>query len=632
MKIIATQLDLARQKENLQFIKSFYDFAKRNGYNTMLLMLEATTVRTEKTSFFKESESYSMVEMKEIVAYGDKIGINTIPMFQNVGHLERLFEYPQFAHFSEYEDDAKDGRGFHGGRGCTACISNPEFYEFIDEYILEVITCFTSDLIAILMDEVFEFAVCPRCKERLANGETREDMYHKHIMHSYDLLKSVNKRLMMCEDFFEYMDIAERLPRDIVLCVWDYMHIGDEVGGHWTNRKKRDLFRYYEELGFEYMYTVYANRASSVYNLETFDRYADRYHPLGACMANFCRADTFYQGSYPYIAYAGRKWSGIATKEDRADIYAEYLGSKECAELVLSMSVPNTYSQYNDVAMVCENDYFAKVMYADQLEYALKQLKGYLAETQTEEQREILFDIYGNMKEAALFFRLQRLGVDIFNNYESKKHPAEFFLNQLDDLRSEYDELEEEAIRMWKKYRQGIVSNNGALDKRFRNRRAMIDKVKADVIKNTDASVLYADLMLHDGFCTVKMDVKVKYYGEEEKRLYVGGAKSSLVIFEVGGCYTVRFAMENKPIEYVSFSVLGEGALYPLHFRYTRDGKKFVASEIEKICGNVQNEQLILMDDTQFATLGYNDGKEHFEDISLGKKPSEIHIKFRPLI
>ena len=101
MKIIATQLDLARQKENLQFIKSFYDFAKRNGYNTMLLMLEATTVRTEKTSFFKESESYSMVEMKEIVAYGDKIGINTIPMFQNVGHLERLFEYPQFAHFSE---------------------------------------------------------------------------------------------------------------------------------------------------------------------------------------------------------------------------------------------------------------------------------------------------------------------------------------------------------------------------------------------------------------------------------------------------------------------------------------------------------------------------------------------------
>ena len=58
-----------------------------------------------------------------------------------------------------------------------------------------------------------------------------------------------------------------------------------------------------------------------------------------------------------------------------------------------------------------------------------------------------------------MFFRLQRLGIDIFDNYETKKYPAEYFLKKLDALRAEYDELEEEGKRMWKKYRQGIVAD-----------------------------------------------------------------------------------------------------------------------------------------------------------------------------
>lgn len=633
MKIISTQLDLARQKETLEFIKNFYNFARENGFNTILFNLEATTVRTSQTLFYKEEDSYSEEEIREIVAYGNQIGVDTIPCFQNIGHLEKLFEYPQFAKFSEIENDERDGRGFHGGRGCSACLSNPDFYAFIDEYILEASSYFTSEYVSIWMDEVFVFSVCPRCMERIKNGETREDIFYKHILHSYDLVKSVDKRLIMCEDFFEYLDVAERLPRDIVFLVWDYMHIDDEVGGHWTNRKKRDAFRYYEELGFEYIYAIYANRASSVYNLETFDRYAAKYNPLGAAILLFCRADTFYQGSYPYVAYAGRKWSGKATREDKVDIYTEFLGSRECAELVLSLSVPNTFSLFNDVATVCENDSFAKVLFADELEYALKKLKGYLLETKTEEQREILFDVYGNIKEAVLFFRLQRLGIDIFDNYETKKYPAEYFLKKLDALRAEYDELEEEGKRMWKKYRQGIVSCDNQFAKRFINRRAMIDKVKADVVKNTNVGALYIDLMLHDCFCTVRMDVKVKYQDEaEEIRIYRGQAKSSQVIFEAGGCYTIRFVIENKPVEYVSFSVFGEGSLYPLHFRYTQNGKKYVVNKVEKVQGYVENEQRLLLNDTQFATMGINDGKQHFEDITLGKQMNEVRLKFQPLV
>ena len=81
-------------------------------------------------------------------------------------------------------------------------------------------------------------------------------------------------------------------------------------------------------------------------------------------------------------------------------------------------------------------------------------------------------------------------------------------------------------------------------------------------------------IMLHDGYCTVKMEIKVKYKDEEnESFIYRGGAKSSQVGFDAGGCYGLRFAIKNKEIEPISFAVYGEGTLYPLNFRYRVNDK-----------------------------------------------------------
>jgi hypothetical protein len=41
MELICLQIDLARQKERVDFVKSYMDFAVQNGYNSVLLYLEA---------------------------------------------------------------------------------------------------------------------------------------------------------------------------------------------------------------------------------------------------------------------------------------------------------------------------------------------------------------------------------------------------------------------------------------------------------------------------------------------------------------------------------------------------------------------------------------------------------------
>lgn len=632
MKIVGLQLDLARQKETVEYVKWYIDFAKENGYNTVFLYLEGS-VRTECAYFFDEKDSYSVEEIKEFVAYSEKVGIELVPIFENLSNLAKFFIYPQLENMSECVDEEKEGRGFTGGRGQCGCVSNPDFCDFVDRYVFEAGSLFTGRYIHVGMDEPFDFAVCPRCQQRIKNGETKADLFYKHVMRTYELVKAMGKRMMMWDDFFEYMDVAERLPRDIIFCNWNYMHIVDEPGGHWVNRKKKDWFAYYDKLGFEYLYCTYANRASSVYNVETFDRYAQKYSPMGALMTTWCRADSFYHGAYPYIAYAGRKWSGRVTREDAVAVYAEFLGSEECAKLVLSLNVPNTFSPFNDVATVCENDSFAKNMYADSLAYAVDRLAE-LAEKATDEaQKEIILDIRGNVKEASIEFSLQSLGIDIFDNYESKKYPAEYFIEKLDRLEHVYDELEENGAKMWRKYRPNIVSYCDKFAEKYRKRRGRIQKVKADLLQNGDVGVLYADLMLHDGFCTVKIEVNVQYAGEEAPtRVYRGAAKSSLVILEAGGCYTLRFAIKNKPVEWLSFTVFGEGALYPMNFRYTQNGQKFVAERILSANGKVQNAQNVLINDTQFAEMGENDGQKHFDDVTISKAAHEVKIAFRPLV
>ena len=147
MKLICAQIDLARQKENIPFIKEYIDFAFNNGYNAMLCYLE-NAVRTSETEYFDKDDTYSLDEMRELVKYGDEKGVSLIPVFENLGHMEKMFAYPQLENLSECKNEQKEGRGFSAAlRGTCGCSSNEKLYEFFEKYISEVSSVFTSPYI-----------------------------------------------------------------------------------------------------------------------------------------------------------------------------------------------------------------------------------------------------------------------------------------------------------------------------------------------------------------------------------------------------------------------------------------------------------------------------------------------------
>lgn len=625
------QIDLARQKESVAFVKSYADFAAENGYNALILYLE-NAVRTEDTAFFDPEETYSADEIREIVAYAGSKGLDVIPALENLGHLEKFFLYPQLEHLSEITDVEKEGRGFDRfKRGACGCITNPELNKFFDKYIADVCSLFHSKYVHMGLDEPFDLAVCERCKSALAAGKSKSDLFLAHILHTYELCKSLGKTMMMWDDFFEYADIVRDLPRDIVLCNWNYVFVGDEPQGHWTNRIKKDWFRLYDELGFSYLFCVYAHRCSSPYNVDTFTDYAEKYSPVGAIMTTWKRSDSFYQGAYPNIAYAGKKWSGLIQSEgDRVAAYASALGgSEECAKLLLSMNIVECGS-VGDMANAAESDYMLKLMYRAALAPALEALRGFQGSL-SGRARDVVTDAYDYIYEIYLNLRLQRLAVSIFDDYERKEDMRPCRLKELDEIAAGFEEIRENGAALWERYRSGIKSCRGAFEKKFASYAQKIDRCRKELIKGRRCGVLYVDLMLHDPYPTVHNQIAVKYRGEEESILFTGVLKPSIAQFEIGGCYGYRFAIEEKELESVTFAVWGEGAHYPLHFRYTAQGRKYVADTVEVLSGDVRNAENVLFEDTRFAEMGTDDGIAHFNDIALSAKRHVIRVTFRPL-
>lgn len=170
MKIRALQLDLARQKENLPFIFSYIDFAKKYEYNTVFLYLE-NAVRADFTPFFDKNETYSKTEISEIVAYAKNKGIEIVPAFETLGHLAKFFEYPELSSLAEHDAKTR-GRSFASNVDSCGCVSNPAFYEFIDKYITDVCSVFPGEYIHVGLDEAWDFALCEKCQNRIRNGES----------------------------------------------------------------------------------------------------------------------------------------------------------------------------------------------------------------------------------------------------------------------------------------------------------------------------------------------------------------------------------------------------------------------------------------------------------------------------
>lgn len=633
LEIIAFSIDLARQKERVEFVKNQMKFCRNNGYNTIFLYLEAA-VRTSVTAFFDEASSYSLDEIADIVNYGESIGLDVVPTFETLAHMEKFFVYKQLSDLAEFEDEHNQGRDFcstlypHGSHGC---VTNPRLQSFTDKYVTEVCGVFHSKYVHMGMDEMFQFACCPHCKQVIDDGTTKQQLFVDFVLHAHRLVTSMGRTMLIWDDMLEYFPVCELLPRDIVLCNWNYIFVGASPRGKWTGRSGVDPFALYDKLGFRYMFCCKAGNLSQTFNVDSYTEFAQKHTPLGAILTSWERSDCFYPCLQPVVAYAGRLWNGMPDGKTAVDVFTGFVGESYLAERIVYLFAPDFICCRTDVTTVAEESNHVVAAYVAQLHAALDAFETYKNNNRNIEN-DVLDDLYANLALQYAQLSLSAIGNKIFDEYEcGGVVTAQPYLVTIKRAEALFDLAQNTGSKLYAKYRGGITSYGNAWQRLCEGNKQLV----ADLRKNLNSvvgqkrGVLRLRLMLPDTYASIRAEVFVRYVGQSEDTLLQrGSTKTMLTMFDVSGEYVLRFATEPQPIEYVLFVAYGEGAQYPVYAEHF-DGKNWHAPVAAKAaCGMVKDEQNILQNNLLFTTLGTDDGRKHLDEMELCKQRNAIRIVF----
>ena len=633
LEIIAFSIDLARQKERVEFVKNQMRFCRANGYNTVLLYLEAS-VRTSVTAFFDEASSYSLDEVADIVNYGESIGIDVVPAFETLAHMEKFFVYKQLSDLAEFDDEHNQGRDFcspyypHGSHGCA---TNPRLQSFTDKYVTEVCGVFHSKYVHMGMDEMFQFACCDDCRRNIEGGVTKQQLFVDFVLHEHALVSAMNRTMLMWDDMLEYYPVAGLLPRDIVLCNWNYIYVGVSPRGKWTGRSGGDPFALYDKLGFRYMFCCKAGNLSQTFNVDSYTAYAEKHNPIGAILTSWERSDCFYPCLQPVVAYTGRLWNGMLDGKTAVDVFAEYIGDGDLSERLVNLFAPDFVFCCTDIVKVAEENNHVISAYIARLNATLQAFERYKS-AHIDDDNDVFDDLYANLALQYAQLSLSTIGNKIFDEYEcGGVKSMQPYLSTIDRAERLFDLAENIGDRLWAKYRKGVRSYGCAWQNFCCNNKQLVAKVRSDLatVVWQKRGVLRLRLMLPDTYASIRAEVFVRYVGQSEDTLLQrGSTKTMLTMFDVSGEYVLRFATEPQSIEYVLFVAYGEGAQYPVYAEHF-DGKNWHAPvEAKAACGMVKDEQNILQNNASFCVLGTDDGRAHLDDMSLGKQRNAIRIVF----
>jgi len=287
-KIRAVQLDLARQTETVDFVKKYSEKMAAAGYNTLVLYLEGR-IRT-KTFALPVAESYSEDQIREIVSHATKLGLDVVPVVSVLGHAEHFFRHPGHDNLCEERDGQ---RRFAGNQKQTICPSLPEARAFIDAYVGEVAALFPSKNFHAGLDEAFNAGFCKLCAPKTANRKLGP-YFTEVVQHTHQRLAALGKRMWMWDDFYEFFpEELEKLPKDILLCHWQYDPYISRHGarGHFYDRIRADWLQLYKRLGIDVlMSTGWGDRGNTL----TFNEYARTKDIAGAFTTQWEMSGVFH--------------------------------------------------------------------------------------------------------------------------------------------------------------------------------------------------------------------------------------------------------------------------------------------------------------------------------------------------
>jgi len=198
------------------------------GFGTLLLYMEDVYTVDGEPFFGYARGAYSKEELRHIDAYGALFGIEVIPCVQTLGHLEQIFQWPEYQSMHDV--------------ATVLLVGEERSYELIARILDTMSQCFRSKRLHIGMDEAHGLA---RGVYQDRNGHRRSfDVFNEHLSRVYAMCVERGLRPMIWSDMYFRMgsvthdyydpqvkltpDIYEAIPQGVEMVYWDYYHTDPE--------------------------------------------------------------------------------------------------------------------------------------------------------------------------------------------------------------------------------------------------------------------------------------------------------------------------------------------------------------------------------------------------------------------
>ena len=584
----------------MDYILSFADFIKKWGYNTLVLYLEGR-IKTKSFPYMGESESYSPQEIKEVVDYCADKSIQVIPVVPSLGHTEMFLRYPELEPIAELRPD-EYGRFSRKGVLSMTCPSKKETFDFFESYYSEIASLFTCKYFHAGLDESWDIGMCSVCKQKMEKDGRADYIFSDYIKRIYEILKNLDKTMMMWDDMFEiYPNALYHIPKGIVMCRWCYSYFVNQPVGHFLHLQREDIFRKYDELGYKYMFCTNAYLAS---NITSFTRYAKKYRPLGGLVTVWEKKTSFNFEHYPMIAYAGKLWSsnktggGISEESFLNDTISRITKTKD----PLKLETLKTYFYLRRQSYMFSSAYTygeilpGEVEHYEQVKLLYNNLKNF------SEHNSVVEDILITLNEKILKFEVRKLLTNYISNGFLQNEKLE-----IDSIIRRLKVVEKARIHQWDNHRKGITSD--VLKRYFRNLYTDLRKLVSNI--ETADYFLHIRFFLPDVYSCPFVNLNIKDINGSGICVISNASlkppMEELSYYE----YVFPLKIKRNPLS-LRIGVYGYGGQGLSFVKIIGKEGEFLPKSITDVEGVVLNPTHVLKDNLQWCYLGEHESKRGF--------------------
>ena len=193
------------------YLENWLGELARLGYDTIIWELE-NNITWRTCPECVSPDAFSKDEFGEILALSDKLGFNSIPLFQTIGHCEYVLKHDKYKPFAEVQS-----------RIDQYCPQNPDVIDFLGRWIDEYLELFGPvKHFHLGADEAYTLGRCDKCAA-YANDNSLSQLFIDHInVLSKPLISQGITPIIWGDMLLKHPEAMDKLSRKVMIFDWMY--------------------------------------------------------------------------------------------------------------------------------------------------------------------------------------------------------------------------------------------------------------------------------------------------------------------------------------------------------------------------------------------------------------------------